>query len=183
VLSFESEPEPRVHRDVTPLPCVIDVEASGFGRGSYPIEVGFVLPDGTAVCTLVRPPAHWTQWDESAAKLHGLTRATLARYGRSPVEVASLLNRLLSGATVYCDGWAHDYPWIAALFDEADMVPSFRLCHVQELLAEADIARWDQACADARAALPAERHRASNDARVIQTAVARVKGWPLPDAA
>jgi hypothetical protein len=34
---------------------VIDVEASGFGRGSYPIEVGFVLPDGEAVCTLVRP--------------------------------------------------------------------------------------------------------------------------------
>ena len=25
------------------LPCVIDVEASGFGRGSYPIEIGFVL--------------------------------------------------------------------------------------------------------------------------------------------
>ena len=25
---------------------VLDIEASGFGRGSYPIEIGFVLPDG-----------------------------------------------------------------------------------------------------------------------------------------
>ena len=28
-------------------PIVIDVEASGFGKGSYPIEVGVVLPDGS----------------------------------------------------------------------------------------------------------------------------------------
>ena len=28
------------------LPPIIDVEASGFGRGSFPIEVGFVMADG-----------------------------------------------------------------------------------------------------------------------------------------
>ena len=29
------------------LPAVLDVEASGFGAGSYPIEVGIAMPDGT----------------------------------------------------------------------------------------------------------------------------------------
>ena len=30
-------------------PAVLDIEASGFGRGSYPIEVGFVLANGEAL--------------------------------------------------------------------------------------------------------------------------------------
>ncbi|MFO1249856.1 MAG: hypothetical protein U1E77_01625 [Inhella sp.] len=37
------------------LPAFIDIEASGFGRGSYPIEVGFVDRDGQLFCTLVQP--------------------------------------------------------------------------------------------------------------------------------
>ena len=45
----------------TPLaPAVLDVEASGFGRSSYPIEIGVVFPDGHAYCTLIRPESHWT---------------------------------------------------------------------------------------------------------------------------
>ncbi len=56
-------------------PCVIDIEASGFGRNSYPIEVGYVLPDGRAGCMLVAPAPGWTHWDESAAQVHGITRA------------------------------------------------------------------------------------------------------------
>ena len=61
------------------LPCVIDIEASGFGRRSYPIEVGYVLPDGRAVCMLIRPAVEWEHWDESAARTHGITRATLRK--------------------------------------------------------------------------------------------------------
>lgn len=41
-------------------PAVLDVEASGFGRYSYPIEVGYALPDGRVFCTLIRPEPHWT---------------------------------------------------------------------------------------------------------------------------
>ncbi len=37
------------------LPTVIDVEASGFGAGSYPIEVGVAFPDGRSWCCLIRP--------------------------------------------------------------------------------------------------------------------------------
>ena len=31
-----------------PSPIMLDVEASGFGRGSYPIEIGLAFPDGTS---------------------------------------------------------------------------------------------------------------------------------------
>ena len=100
------------------LVCVIDIEASGFGRRSYPIEVGYVLPDGRTRCTLIRPPEHWTHWDQDAERVHHISRETLMRHGRTTGEVARMLNADLQGLTVYCDGWGHDYPWLAALFDE-----------------------------------------------------------------
>ncbi|MEK8047551.1 hypothetical protein [Ideonella margarita] len=157
------------------LPGVIDVEASGFGRGSYPIEVGFVLPDGATVCTLVKPPPHWTHWDGQAESLHGLTRELLDQHGRAPRDVAVLLNQHLAGTVIYCDSWAHDYAWLAVLFEEAGMAPAFRLRHLHELLSDADAAEWDQACADARVALSVGRHRASTDARVLQLALGRLR--------
>ena len=64
-------------KDPISLPTVLDVEASGFGRNSYPIEVGFVLPDGHTFCTLIRPQAHWTHWDEQAAQTHHIPRKVL----------------------------------------------------------------------------------------------------------
>jgi len=156
------------------LPCVLDIEASGFGRRSYPIEVGYVLPDGRAACMLVRPCAGWTHWDESAERVHGITRSVLAAHGRDAREVALALNRDLAGLTVYCDGWAHDYSWLGALFEEAGLSPSFKLESVGALLDEAALSRLDQARRDAVAEMGLSRHRASNDARALQRALARV---------
>jgi hypothetical protein len=94
----------------TALPCVLDIEASGFGRASCPIEVGWVLPDGRARCTLVRPAAHWTHWDLAAERVHGIARAALLAHGRAVSEVAHRLNDELGGHAVYCDGWAQPGP-------------------------------------------------------------------------
>lgn len=163
------------------LPCVIDVEASGFGRGSYPIEVGFVLPDGRAVCTLVKPPAHWTHWDAAAERLHGLKRELLQEHGRSVVDVARLLNETLRQSDIYSDNWAHDYAWLAVLFEEAEMVPAFRLHHLAELLDPTAAGRWDAALAQVRLWLAPQRHRASSDARALQLAIARVRLPPAAD--
>ena len=158
------------------LPGVIDIEASGFGAGSYPIEVGFVLPGGQSYCTLVQPAAAWTHWDGRAERVHGITRAMLQTHGRPAREVALALNLQLQGSTLHCDGWAHDYTWLAVLFEEAGMAPSFQLRHLHELLDDGMAAAWDQACTDARQALALQRHRASGDARVLQLAFARLKG-------
>jgi len=157
-------------------PCVIDVEASGFGVGSYPIEVGFVLPDGRGVCTLVRPEPDWTHWDPAAERLHAIARDTAVQHGRPAAEVAALLNRELAGQAVYSDAWLHDYTWLGVLFDAADLTPSFRLLHLRELLTEAQAEQLAEAKRQARAALHLERHRASADARVLQWAAMHLRG-------
>lgn len=156
------------------LPCVMDIEASGFGRASYPIEVGYVLPDGRAACMLVRPAAGWTHWDASAEQVHGISRGTLAAHGRDARDVALTLNRDLAGLTVYCDGWAHDYTWLAALYEEAGLSPAFKLESVGALLDEAHLNQLDAARRDAMVELGLKRHRASNDARALQRALVRV---------
>ena len=154
--------------------CVIDIEASGFGARSYPIEVGFVRPDGRAFCTLVRPQPHWTHWDATAEQVHGITRETLLRHGRAVAEVAQRLDDDLAGLTVYCDGWAHDFPWLAALYEEVDRSPRFRLQSVNMLLDETLREKLPQARREALAALGLSRHRASSDARALQWALQRL---------
>jgi DNA polymerase III epsilon subunit-like protein len=154
--------------------CVIDIEASGFGRASYPIEIGFVRSDGRSFCTLVRPQMHWTHWDAGAEAVHGIARETLVSHGRGVGEIAQRLNQDLGGLTVYCDGWAHDYPWLAALYEEAGLAPAFRLESVRALLDDDRLARLARARREARAALGLARHRASSDARALQWALQRV---------
>lgn len=156
-------------------PCVIDIEASGFGRHSYPIEVGYVLPDGRARCMLVLPAPGWTHWDESAAQVHGITREALLAHGRPVQDVARLLNEDLGGLTVYCDGWAHDYAWLAALFEAAEATPRFRLESVNRLLRDTQLGELDDARRGALQDMGLTRHRASNDARALQMALSRVR--------
>ena len=55
-------------------PYIIDVEASGFGSDSYPIEVGLALEPGERFCTLIRPLDHWDHWDEQAESVHKISR-------------------------------------------------------------------------------------------------------------
>lgn len=161
-------------------PCIIDIEASGFGRSSYPIEVGYVLHDGRTRCTLIRPPAHWTHWDAGAEQVHRITRDTLLRHGRPPDEVARMLNDDLVGQTVYCDGWGHDYPWLAALFDEAGLAPAFKLESVRTLLDEDHLALLPDLQQRALQQLGVDRHRASNDARALQMAIEQAGGLRVP---
>jgi hypothetical protein len=149
-------------------PDVIDIEASGFGKGSYPIEVGFVLPDGRSECMLIRPVASWTHWDASAESVHGITRETLEQHGKPVGEVAQQLNRSLRGLTVYSDAWSHDFTWLAVLYEEADMVPSFRLEHLVTLMTDYDADHWNAVRAEVERDLQLNRHRASSDARVLQ---------------
>lgn len=158
--------------DARPLPAVLDLEASGFGPSSYPIEVGFVLPSGQAHCTLIRPLPEWTHWDPQAAQVHGIPRRLLENRGRDAIQVAHWLNRHLRGLTVYSDAWGHDYTWIHRLFAAAVQLPSFKLEPIQSLFGADDLSAWDGAQQSVREQLGSPRHRASADARVMQRALA-----------
>lgn len=149
-------------------PACLDIEASGFGRDSYPIEIGYVLADGSAWCTLVRPAPGWTHWDDAAQAVHGITPQAVQRHGRDVAEVAATLNRQLCGLTLYCDGWAHDYAWLNRLFEEADIVPAFRLDSLRSTLDEAQASAWHTTKQTVALEMHATRHRASTDAKLLQ---------------
>ncbi|MDE0926942.1 MAG: hypothetical protein OR997_07780 [Methylophilaceae bacterium] len=44
-------------------PSVIDIETSGFGAGSYPIEVGYVTHQGKRWCSLITLCDDWQHWN------------------------------------------------------------------------------------------------------------------------
>jgi DNA polymerase III epsilon subunit-like protein len=164
-------------------PAVLDIEASGFGASSYPIEIGYVLASGKARCWLIQPAATWLHWDPAAERLHGLSLATVRAHGWPLREVAARLNEDLHGSTVYCDGWARDYAWLGKLFDAADSAPRFKLESVNALLQAPELALLDHAREDAHTVLRLRRHRASSDARALQMALVTVTGTPLARAA
>ncbi len=156
----------------TPLalsaPAFIDVEASGLGRGSYPIEIGISLPDGDRQCWLIRPPPHWTHWDAAAEAIHRIPRIRLLDRGRPADEVAAELNEHLKGRIVYSDAWGNDMPWVARLYEEAGLPQRFRIESLRRLLDESQAAAWHGAKAAVMAREGCARHRASCDAMILQ---------------
>lgn len=149
-------------------PIILDIEASGFGKGSYPIEVGLADSDASRYCSLIQPLPDWTHWSDSAEATHGISRQLLHRLGRSPVEVALELNDKLEGCDVYCDGWVVDHPWLMKLFFAVNIAPRFQLSCIELIMTESQIAVWDEVHDEMRARSTEQRHRASTDAWVIQ---------------
>lgn len=151
------------------VPIVIDIEASGFGEGSYPIEVGLVMPNGTAHCYLIQPYKEWIHWEDEAEKLHGLTRQTVVRFGMDGGYVAKQLNKHLEGKTIYTDAWSYDNSWLALLYDRSGVMQRFKLEHLAKITSEEQMGIWDKARDQVIDESGLKRHRASADARIIQS--------------
>lgn len=156
-------------------PLIIDVEASGFGGTSYPIEIGVALDDGHKYCALVSPEPGWTHWDGEAEKVHRISRDILETYGRPGRSVAETLNELLASRTVYSDGWVVDKPWLATLFHAARIEMQFRVSPLEMILSEAQMQLWHEEKDRVLATLDLSRHRASHDAWVIQETYNRTR--------
>lgn len=155
--------------DDSSIPIVIDIEASGFGQGSYPIEIGIVMPNGTAFCYLIQPYDDWIHWEQEAEQLHGLSRKTAERFGMNGEYVARQLNKHLEGQTVYSDAVSHDTSWLAALFEQSGVPQGFQLADLASITSDEQKMIWDQTREQVLNESGLKRHRASADARVIQT--------------
>lgn len=156
------------------LPPIIDVEASGFGRGSYPIEIGFALEDREVHSYLIKPQPDWSHWSDEAQMIHGISREQLQSDGLSVRDVALLLNEHLYNKTLYSDAWSFDSSWIGRLFDEAELVQRFRIETINKLLAYDEMERWQDTKESLWDELEVNRHRAANDVRVLQETFLRV---------
>lgn len=150
------------------LPSIIDLEASGFGRQSYPIEVGYILGNGDTFCSLIKPAEGWDRWDESAEEVHGISQEILLKVGKPILEIAQTINEQLSGSTIYSDAWGNDSSWLGLLFDEANMPMRFRMDSIRSLLTEEQATKWHDTKEKVIESISLKRHRASADAAILQ---------------
>lgn len=155
------------------LPNIIDIEASGFGSHSYPIEVGVALGSGEKYCSLVLPPIDWVHWDENAVAVHGISRSILETYGNPIEEIAHKLNELLRDDVAYSDGWEVDNPWLWKLFYNAGIPKLFRFSTLEMILSQGQMAQWHEVKEEVIDTLDYVRHRASQDAVIIQETYAQ----------
>lgn len=153
----------------------IDVEASGFGAGSYPIEVGVALASGQTHCTLIRPEERWVHWSQEAEALHGISRDILLLKGRSTLKTAMLLNEWLAGQTVYSDAWGNDSCWLAMLYEDAGVRQRFKVDSVVSLMSAQQMTLWHDKKDSVIRTMKLQRHRASSDAMILQRTLAEVQ--------
>ena len=156
-------------------PNIIDIEASGFGATSYPIEIGIVLSSGEKYCSLIQPAPGWTHWSEEAEQVHHINRGILHTRGKPTRQVATEVNEFLQGETVYSDGWVVDKPWLITLFTAAGISYSFSISALEFILNEPQMALWHMTKNCVIKDLSLTRHRASSDAFIIQGTYRRTR--------
>jgi len=153
---------------MTKTPIIIDIEASGFGKGSYPIEVGVINDVQKTYCSLVRPAPGWTHWSHESQAIHGISKEMLIKHGKDIADIATQLNDMLYGNVVYSDAWGNDQSWLSYLFYTANLPQKFKLESIVALLTEAQMEKWHDTKRKIMAISEEQRHRASNDAKLIQ---------------
>lgn len=149
-------------------PVIIDIEASGFGVGSYPVEIGYVDAHGGMWSAQVQPHPEWLHWDKEAEKLHQQSRQSLEAHGQSVLEIAQHLNQVFAGKVVYTDGWYQDFVWLHSLYEAAGLSPRFKLEDLSVTLTAEQKAAWHATKQHILEQFGLQQHRASADAKVLQ---------------
>lgn len=147
----------------------LDIEASGLGADSFPIEIGWAYLNGQSDGFLIRPASAWSHWDTYAEDLHGLSREQLHRDGIDIWAAATRLNAEFAGKhrhAVISDAIENDLYWLDRLFGET---PYSREFDVIDILYAARTASLDFVLFDNRET-PASVHRAKPDALALREA-------------
>lgn len=140
----------------------MDLEASGLGEASYPIEVAWIAADGERQDSFLINPksvSGWRYWDEHAEEVHGIDHDDLVRDGISAQDACKRLNQHLQGCIVITDAPTYDRFWLERLYDACRCEPTFRVEGLEVILDSAQLARF---ASEAEGAI--RRHRALADA-------------------
>lgn len=147
----------------------LDFEASSLNKDSYPIEVGWVGEQDDGESHLIRPAPGWTDWDDQAASIHGITRAMLEREGEPHDRVCARLLEVFAGNTVLASAPSWDGHWLSMLLRASGHPRHLvRLADSDVAFEEAARPRGGDVAARIEAAKSAARpagHRALGDAR------------------
>lgn len=154
--------------DRSRTPCIMDIEASGFGKGSYPIEIGVADDSGNSFSWLIKPQEDWQHWHDEAEALHQITRQELLENGLQPSDICDELNERFEGQILYSDGWGFDSGWLSLLFYVARRKMLFKLETLPRILSQYQLEHWDGVKAKMRTKHDLVHHRAMDDARLLQ---------------
>ncbi len=115
----------------------LDIEASGLGSGTYPIEVAYASCTAGKGSYLIKPTEEWINngsWCLNAeSSIHELSQDMLAQHGVDPVDVAHALNDALCGRLVLCNDLNYDGVWLTKIFEAARVGVQFLLTDVSFL--------------------------------------------------
>jgi hypothetical protein len=99
------------------MPAFLDIEASGLGVHSYPIEIGWAIPFGQESGFLIRPAVGWNFWSAIAEEFfHGISRDVLLRDGIPAEDAVTQIEAALVGREVYSEDPEQDRRWLEGLF-------------------------------------------------------------------
>lgn len=99
----------------------LDFEASSLSKKSYPIEVAWVLEDGSSQSFLIRPAPDWSDWDMEAEAIHHISRTSLLAEGVPHAEVAQRMVAALSGHDLCASAPSWDGKWLSTLLRAAGL--------------------------------------------------------------
>ena len=125
-------------------PIFLDFEASSLHRGSFPIEIGWVLASGDGESHLIRPAPEWllptptSNWSPNSERIHGIALASLLAGGMDHWVVATKAAKVFDepGAMLVADS-GFDGMWLNRLMRAADVPTSFSVIPVDEAYAHA----------------------------------------------
>ena len=99
----------------------LDFEASSLSDRSYPVEVAWVFQDGRSESHLIRPATEWTDWDDEAEAIHGITRERLVSEGQPHDDVAARMVEALGGHDLFASAPSWDGKWLSVLLRGAGL--------------------------------------------------------------
>ncbi|WP_415890899.1 hypothetical protein ACMXYV_06225 [Neptuniibacter sp. SY11_33] len=150
----------------------IDLEASGLGAESYPIEIAWINDEtGEQDNFLINPDsaAGWRYWDEYAEEMHGIEREEAVSKGLDIKQACSRLNKKLKGKTLISDAFEFDLFWLTRLFEATGIQPSFRMAGLDRILSKEQLIQFGFL-----AKAQFRRHRALQDVRDIISCIKAV---------
>jgi hypothetical protein len=113
----------------------LDIEASGLGSGTYPIEVAYASSMEGKSEYLIKPTDDWKNnglWCSNAEfSIHEISQDMLEKHGINPIDVAIALNDALCGKLVLCNDLDYDGVWLTQLFKAANIGVMFSLTDIR----------------------------------------------------